>query len=259
MQRASAQSQVAFHPRLGPAAGHSTQPTSRPTVSLKVPGPAFVVDLFQPEDQPVVAGTIDGQQLGQADSLRHVALEATSVHAWLVQPVELFEHDGVVLGRYALNYSGDAEASLTILVNLFDQVTLPDHVFSRLDGLNRRAGHDIRPHLDLTIEGMRGTFGALLGILPTDGARPSELAEAMRISKQAVGQRLVEMEARGWITISPDPIDKRARIVTRTPAGDEIKAMSEQAIAAMERNWADQVGADRYRVFKEVLNELALG
>ena len=28
---------------------------------------------------------------------------------------------------------------------------------------------------------------------------------------------------------------------------------------AMERNWADQVGADRYRVFKEVLNELALG
>jgi DNA-binding MarR family transcriptional regulator len=67
------------------------------------------------------------------------------------------------------------------------------------------------------------------------------------------------MEARGWIAINPDPIDKRARIVTRTPAGDEIKVMSEQAIAAMERNWADQVGADRYRVFKEVLNELALG
>jgi DNA-binding MarR family transcriptional regulator len=144
-------------------------------------------------------------------------------------------------------------------------VTLPDHVFSRLDGLNRRAGHDIRPHLDLTIEALPVRHAghlqhrALLGILPTDGARPSELAEAMRISKQAVGQRLVEMEARGWITINPDPIDKRARIVTRTPAGDEIKAMSEQAIAAMERNWADQVGADRYRVFKEVLNELALG
>ena len=61
------------------------------------------------------------------------------------------------------------------------------------------------------------------------------------------------------IAVGPDPADRRARIVTRTPAGDEIKAMTERAIAAMEGDWAEHVGAERYRVFKEVLNELALG
>ena len=43
------------------------------------------------------------------------------------------------------------------------------------------------------------------------------------------------------------------------PCRRDIKAMGERAIAAMERNWAEQVGCDRYQVFKEVLDELALG
>ena len=102
MQRSPTGPKAARYPLLGPAAGHATQRTARSSVPVEVPRPACVVHLFQPQDQPVVAGLVDGPQFRHADPFRHVAVEATLVDAWLVQPVELFEHAGVVLGRNEL-------------------------------------------------------------------------------------------------------------------------------------------------------------
>lgn len=105
---------------------------------------------------------------------------------------------------------------------------------------------------------MRGSFGRILGTLPGSGARATTIAEEMGITKQALGERLREMEARGWIESTTDPDDGRARIVRRTPEGDRIRGVTERAISAMERDWARQVGVDRYEVFTSVLRELGL-
>lgn len=152
------------------------------------------------------------------------------------------------------------------MVNVLDDqidpaadVGVADHLLAHLDGLTRRVGQELRHFFDVEIEGMRGSYGALLDVLPAGGARPSDLATALRISKQAVGQRLVEMEDRGWVVTTIDPHDGRARIVTRTTAGDEVRATARRAIASFEADLAARVGVERYATFRAVLADLAAG
>lgn len=83
------------------------------------------------------------------------------------------------------------------------------------------------------------------------------MAETAGISKQAVGERLVELSSLGLVETVPDPLDGRAVLVQLTARGREVRRASDEAIRRMERAWARQVGADRYRVFREVLDELS--
>lgn len=138
-----------------------------------------------------------------------------------------------------------------------DPADVPDHLLARLEGLQRRIGRELPQHLSTETEGLRGTFGRTLGLLPSEGARPSQLARGTNITKQAMGERLAEMAERGWIAIEPDPADGRARIVRRTPEGDRVRALTEQAIASVEASFAEEVGDERYATFLEVLAELA--
>ena len=124
------------------------------------------------------------------------------------------------------------------------------------EALQRRANREMGRLVAPEVPGMRGSFGRLLGMIPDDGARQTALADGMWITKQSLGERLRALEARGWIEIEPDPDDRRARIVRRTAEGTRIRALTEVAMQEMERGWADEVGADRYQVFREVLAQL---
>lgn len=146
------------------------------------------------------------------------------------------------------------------MVKVLDDIwgSLPTHVLAGLRGLALRVDEDLPTHLDRSITGagLRGSHGALLGSIPDAGARPSELADVLGITKQAVGQRLGELVEHGWVVTKPDPSDARAVLVTRTPEGTRLRRRTEAAIHAMEADWARQVGDDRYRTFQEVLAEL---
>lgn len=110
--------------------------------------------------------------------------------------------------------------------------------------------------VDNPVPGMRGSFARLLELIGPEGTRPSAIAGAAGISKQAVGERLGELSSLGLVELVPDPRDGRALLVQLTPRGHEARRASNEAIRRMERAWARQVGADRYRVFREVLDEL---
>ncbi|MCU1370323.1 MAG: Transcriptional regulator, MarR family [Ilumatobacteraceae bacterium] len=125
--------------------------------------------------------------------------------------------------------------------------------------LQRRANGEMSTLIAPKVAAMRGSFGRLLGTIPDDGARQTELADGLWITKQSLGERLRALEDRGWISIEPDPDDRRARIVRRTPEGDRIRALTEVAMAEMEAGWAAEVGAERYRTFRAVLAELSRG
>lgn len=107
------------------------------------------------------------------------------------------------------------------------------------------------------VQGFRGSYGRILDLIADDGTRPSALAEGATISKQAVGQRIRDLAQRGWVVLRPDPTDGRALLVHRTEEGAEIRRQVRQAIGALEAEWADSVGAERYAVFREVLDELS--
>ncbi len=60
---------------------------------------------------------------------------------------------------------------------------------------------------------------ALFPHIALEGTRPSELAKALGISKQAVGQLVGELEAMGIVERRPDPDDGRAKRVVFTERG----------------------------------------
>ncbi len=66
------------------------------------------------------------------------------------------------------------------------------------------------------------------------------------------------MEARGLVTVTPDPDDGGAVVVRRTDEGDRVLANALRRIGELERDLAELVGTERYAEFREVLDELAI-
>ena len=75
-------------------------------------------------------------------------------------------------------------------------------------------------------ERMRESHASVMPHLDLGGTRQNVLAARMGISKQAVGQLLDEIEDAGFIYRTPDPADKRARLVRLTESGHLWKRRS---------------------------------
>ncbi|HEY6423549.1 MAG TPA: hypothetical protein VIY28_09960 [Pseudonocardiaceae bacterium] len=56
----------------------------------------------------------------------------------------------------------------------------------------------------------------------------------MRISKQGLGQIATQLAEGGYIEMSPDPADRRAKLVCRTPLGDHVRQTMRTVIADVE-------------------------
>jgi DNA-binding MarR family transcriptional regulator len=106
-------------------------------------------------------------------------------------------------------------------------------------------------------DGLRQSHFRLLSYVPRDGMSVTELAAAMRMSKQACGQFVTQLEATGHLAVRADVTDRRVRLVVRTPLGDRALKAANARIRRIERAWARRVGAARYATFREVLEELS--
>lgn len=105
-------------------------------------------------------------------------------------------------------------------------------------------------------ESIRGSHGRILHEISDEGTRPSTIASGIGITRQAVGQRLKEMEELGWIRTVADPGDGRAVVVKRTKVGDRVLRTSREAISELEAALADEVGPENYVTFVGVLQLL---
>jgi len=108
-------------------------------------------------------------------------------------------------------------------------------------------------------DGLRQSHFRIIANVPRDGINVTELAQALRMSKQACGQFVTQLEATGHLAIRADATDRRVRLVIRTPLGDRTLKAANSRIRRIEREWARRVGADRYATFREVLEELSTG
>ena len=89
-----------------------------------------------------------------------------------------------------------------------------------------------------------------------DGARPSELAADLGISKQALNYLLRELERLGYLERRPDPDDLRGKRVSVTPRGRAAIKVIRAAVAELEQEWAEQLGARRFAQLRSLLVEL---
>ena len=88
------------------------------------------------------------------------------------------------------------------------------------------------------------------------GARPSQLAARLRMTKQAVNYLLGELERLGYLTRQPDPDDLRSKRVALTPRGKSAIHVIREAVAEMETTWAQQLGPKRFAQLRNLLIDL---
>jgi DNA-binding MarR family transcriptional regulator len=88
------------------------------------------------------------------------------------------------------------------------------------------------------------------------GARPSELAARLRISKQALNYLLGELERLGYLERRPDPDDLRSKRVALTPRGASAIRVIREAVAELETAWAEQLGRKRFAQLRNLLLDL---
>jgi DNA-binding MarR family transcriptional regulator len=111
---------------------------------------------------------------------------------------------------------------------------------------------------DTRFPGLRTRHYRLLSFIPDDGIRLSRVATQSGLTKQALAQALVPLEAGGYLEVLPDPADRRARIVRRTDRGHDVVDAVLELQRGYEQQWAAQVGQDRWSAAREVLTELFL-
>jgi DNA-binding MarR family transcriptional regulator len=88
------------------------------------------------------------------------------------------------------------------------------------------------------------------------GARPSELAARLRISKQALNYLLGQLERLGYLERRPDPDDQRSKRVALTARGAAAIGVIRDAVGEVESAWARRLGAERFDQLRDLLLDL---
>ncbi len=83
-----------------------------------------------------------------------------------------------------------------------------------------------------------------------DGQSPLSLANAFQVTKGAMTNTLQRLEAKGYVTVEPDPADGRAKIVRITRAG---RGARDRALAAIAPEIASLLGEVKAAEFAAAL------
>jgi DNA-binding MarR family transcriptional regulator len=88
------------------------------------------------------------------------------------------------------------------------------------------------------------------------GARPTDVAAQVGISKQALNYLLRELERLGYLRREPHPDDLRSKRIVLTERGIEAVGVIRAAVAEMEAAWEQQLGRKRFAQLRNLLLEL---
>src|SRR3954469_16610756 len=88
------------------------------------------------------------------------------------------------------------------------------------------------------------------------GARPSELAARLRMSKQALNYLLGALERLGYLERQAHPDDQRSRRIHLTARGVATIAVIRDAVAEVEAAWTARLGQERFDALRSALLDL---
>lgn len=97
---------------------------------------------------------------------------------------------------------------------------------------------------------------ALFSFPSPDGARPSELAERLQITKQSVNGLLRDLERAGYLIRTLDPTDGRARVIRLTERGEALLDVVTAAAHAAEEAIASLLGPERFTAMRDALEDV---
>jgi DNA-binding MarR family transcriptional regulator len=88
------------------------------------------------------------------------------------------------------------------------------------------------------------------------GARPTDVAAQVGISKQALNYLLRELERLGYLEREPHPDDLRSKRIVLTERGVGAVGVIRDAVAEMEAAWERRLGPKRFAQLRNLLLEL---
>jgi DNA-binding MarR family transcriptional regulator len=94
-------------------------------------------------------------------------------------------------------------------------------------------------------------------LIDAEGNQVSELARRAGVTKQAMAQTVEQLEALGMVSRRPDPDDRRAKLVTLTPAGWDALRHGLAVANAIHVRWTELLGEGDMRRLVALLERLA--
>ena len=88
------------------------------------------------------------------------------------------------------------------------------------------------------------------------GARPTDVAAQVGISKQALNYLLRELERLGYLEREPHPDDLRSKRIVLTERGIAAVGVIREAVVEMEAAWEQRLGSKRFAQLRNLLIEL---
>jgi DNA-binding MarR family transcriptional regulator len=106
------------------------------------------------------------------------------------------------------------------------------------------------------LDGIRPAQAVALVPLVAGGLHASDLADRLRVSRQAVAQAVAALERHGYVTRGPDPVDARAQIIELTPRGRQALRVMRSNALDLEKRWEQVLGRRRLGELRETLRML---
>ena len=98
--------------------------------------------------------------------------------------------------------------------------------------------------------------GNVFPFMRPEGITVSALAELAGVRKQTMSQAVEQLERGGYVERRDDPADRRSRLVFLTERGSTVTPVTHEAAAAVERHWAELIGADTLESIRDELSML---
>ncbi|UMB71512.1 MarR family winged helix-turn-helix transcriptional regulator [Mycobacterium paraterrae] len=109
---------------------------------------------------------------------------------------------------------------------------------------------------DAGLEGIRPAQAVALVPLAAGGLHASDLADRLKVSRQAVAQVVAVLERHDYVVRNPHPSDARARIIELTLRGRQALRVMRSHALDLEKRWQKALGQKRFDELRETLVEL---
>lgn len=104
---------------------------------------------------------------------------------------------------------------------------------------------------------LRPKYGAVFGQLDRRGSRATTLARRAGMTKAAMGQLIDELEELGYVARSPDPGDRRAKLVLPTATGLDVLRILDEFNNRWENRQRKLLGREAYESLRWSLRTIA--
>jgi len=106
-------------------------------------------------------------------------------------------------------------------------------------------GHPLKP-----------SHNAVFGQIAPGGKRLTELARTANMTPQAMAEIVDELEELGYVKRTPDPSDRRAKLIRLTEQGEDLAGLADTTTRHIEQQISADLGEDGHQQLRALLDRL---